>query len=98
MNQKAERKKPFQKIKRTVGTIYSKGAMFLHVGAGSATDEKSGVKYELSYSTSGTPIIQNIANGNTWVANWKDLLALACSEGLDADFEELQRLQEIDSE
>jgi len=63
------------------GKVYPLRSAFLRIHAGEA--EADGQTYELSTSTSATPLILSKTSGHTWGISWQELLDMAIAAGVD---------------
>ena len=64
-----------------IGKIYNK-AMFLRVHVGSATST-DGTVYDMSTSTTGSPLIYSNKSKRFFALSWEDILSLALVMGID---------------
>ncbi len=67
------------------GEIVEKSKFILRVACGTAEDTDNGVKYELSTSIGGNPVVRNAKTGRFFVLSWDDILEMAQEAGIDAE-------------
>lgn len=76
----------------TRGKTLEGNTLILRFHQGSATDEDSGVTYDLTSSPAGSPIIRSSKTGRFFVLSWQELLEMAQEAGIDASEDNDARL------
>jgi hypothetical protein len=70
----------------STGKIHDSKTMFLRMHVGEATDNETGIEYEMSTDlASGQPIIHSKKTGKWWSCGWQDLIELAVKAGIDTE-------------
>jgi len=71
------------------GTVHEPNATFLRLDVGEATDENTGITYELTLGVSAsTPIVQSSLTQRSWTITWQELIVLAVQAGINDQLQE----------